>query len=178
MSIPTYFIFRTRQALSTRAGTIARMAIPVLLLIIGELASGQAHYIKKYRPLADSLSNAYGIPAAIILGVAIMESASGTSRNCKLLNNHFGIVGKNNLLKTKGVKTRYKQYPNAHASYMDFCRVLMKRKFYKRLKHNMDYLLWADAISKANYSEIPDIWKERVIATIRKNKLSVSQWPL
>jgi Bax protein len=172
MSRLTYSIHRN---LSGTGRAFIRLLLPVLVLIISESASAQSHYIKKYRPLADSLSDAYGIPAAIILGVAIMESASGTSRNCKLLNNHFGIVGKNNLLKTKGIKTRYKQYPNSHASYMDFCRVIMKRKYYKRLKNNMDYTLWADAISKANYSEIPDIWKERVIATIRKNKLSASQ---
>ncbi len=110
-----------------------------------------------------------------MLGVAIMESGSGTSRNCKLLNNHFGIIGKNNLLKTKGVKSRYKQYPDAMASYVDFCRLMTKKKFYKKLKGNMDHKLWADAISKAGYSEIPAIWKQRLLDIIRKNKLASSQ---
>jgi len=36
----------------------------------------------------------------------------------------------------------------------------------------MNYKLWVDAISKRGYSEIPDIWKERVLTTIQKNKLS------
>jgi Bax protein len=124
--------------------------------------------------MADSLSDEYGVPASVILGVAIMESASGTSRNCKLLNNHFGIVGKNDLLKTKGVKSRYKQYPNARASYIAFCKLMAKKKFYKKLKGNMDHKLWADAISKAGYSEIPEIWKQRLLDIIRKNKLSSS----
>ena len=109
-----------------------------------------------------------------MLGVAILESGSGTSRNCKLLNNHFGIVGKNDLLKTKGVKTRYKQYPDALASYVDFCKVIKKKKLYKKLKDNMDHRLWVDAISKAGYSEIPEYWRTKVLETIRKNKLSVS----
>ncbi|MEI9911305.1 MAG: glucosaminidase domain-containing protein [Bacteroidota bacterium] len=113
--------------------------------------------------------------ASVMLGVAIMESGSGTSRNCKLLNNHFGIIGKNNLLKTKGVKSRYKQYPDAMASYVDFCRLMTKKKFYKKLKGNMDHKLWADAISKAGYSEIPAIWKQRLLDIIRKNKLASSQ---
>lgn len=154
---------------------IARLILLLILFVTGEFVTAQSHYIGKYRPLADSLSSAYGIPAAIILGVAIMESGAGSSRNAKLLNNHFGIVGKNNLLKTKGVRSRYKQYPSVHASYLDFCRIIAKRKFYKRLKNNEDYTLWADAMSKAGYSEIPDIWKERVIATIRKHKLSASK---
>lgn len=122
--------------------------------------------------MADSLSSVYKVPTSIILGVAILESGSGTSRNCKLLNNHFGIVGKNNLLKTKKIKTRYKQYSDSLASYVDFCRLMTKKKFYKKLKDNSDYKLWADAISKAGYSEIPEYWRTKVLETIRKNKLS------
>ncbi|MDP4262729.1 MAG: glucosaminidase domain-containing protein [Bacteroidota bacterium] len=176
MSIKAYFIPRTMPTPAIAVTTPGRAFILVILLVACELAAGQSpRYVKKYKPLADSLSAVYGIPAAIILGVAIMESGAGGSRNCKLLNNHFGIVGKNNLLRTKGIKTRYKQYPDAQASYMDFCRVIKKKKFYKKLKDNMDYKLWADAISKTGYSEIPVEWKKRVIATIEKNKLSASQ---
>lgn len=154
---------------------ITKVLLLFSLLFICQAGSAQSKYIKKFRPIADSLSDEYGVPASVILGVAIMESGSGTSRNCKLLHNHFGIVGKNNLLKTKGVKTRYKQYPDALASYVDFCKLMKKKKFYKRLKGNMDHKLWADAISKAGYSEIPEIWKKRLLDIIRKNKLSSLQ---
>jgi Bax protein len=149
-----------------------KLILGALLLIICQSAFAQSKYIRKYRPMADSLSEVYKIPTSVMLGVAILESGSGTSRNCKLLNNHFGIVGKNNLLKTKGVKTRYKQYPDALASYVDFCKVIKKKRFYKKLKDNMDYKLWIDAISKAGYSEVPDYWKTKVLETIKKNKLS------
>jgi len=151
-----------------------KVVLLVFLLLGVQYSFAQSKYVQKYRPLADSLSAEYGIPAAVMLGVAIIESSSGTSRNCKLLNNHFGIIGKNKLLKTKGIKTRYKQYDNAIESYVGFCHLLKKKKFYKKLKGNMDYKLWIDAISKANYSEIPDIWKQRILATIRKNKLSAT----
>jgi Bax protein len=149
-----------------------RLLMLVLLSVILNSSFAQTKFVKKFRPLADSLSTEYGIPASVILGISIIESSSGTSRNCKLLNNYFGIVGKNKLLKTKGIKTRYKQYHDATASFIDFCHVIKKKKFYKILKGNMNYNLWADAISKSGYSEIPVIWKERIIATIRKNKLS------
>jgi Bax protein len=89
-----------------------------------------------------------------------------------LLNNHFGIVGKNDLLKTKRIKTRYKQYRDSLASYVDFCKLMTKKRFYKDLRDNSDYSLWVDAISKAGYSEIPDYWKTKVLEMIRKNKLS------
>jgi flagellum-specific peptidoglycan hydrolase FlgJ len=161
--------------ISPLAGPKRRFGSTLLILILLlalQPVFGQSKYIKKYRPLADSLSEAYGIPTAVILGVAIIESGSGGSRNCKLLNNHFGIIGKNNVLKTKGIKTRYKQYPNSTASYIDFARLMTHKKFYSRLKGNDDYLLWLDAISKAGYSEIPEEWKKRIAAAIKKNKLS------
>ena len=143
----------------------------LLLIFISQSLIAQSKYVKKYRPLADSLSSVYGVPTSIILGVAILESGSGTSRNCKLLKNHFGIVGKNDLLKTKRIKTRYKQYRDSLASYVDFCKLMTKKKFYKKLKDNTDYTLWAEAISNAGYSEVPEYWKTKVVETIRKNKL-------
>ena len=148
----------------------------VLLMLSAGIAAQTStkNFIAKYRPLADSLSEAYGIPASVILGVSIVESGSGTSRNCRLLNNFFGIVGKNNLLKTKGIKTRYRQYPDATASFVDFCKLLAKKKYYKKLKGNMDYKLWTDAISKSGYSEVPSVWKQRINDTIRKNKLAAT----
>ena len=124
--------------------------------------------------MADSLSSVYGVPTSVILGVAILESGSGTSRNCKLLNNHFGIVGKNDLLKTQRIKSRYKQYNDSMASYVDFCKLMTKKKFYRKLKNNTDYKLWVEAICASGYSEIPDYWKQKVLETIRKNKLAVA----
>ena len=153
---------------------LIRILLVFFLVFTCYFSHAQSKYVKKYRPLADSLSSVYGVPTSIILGVAILESGAGKSRNCKLLNNHFGIVGKNNLLKTNNIKTRYKQYPDSQASYVDFCKLMKKKKFYKKLKHNSDYRLWAEAISQAGYSEIPDYWRTKVLETIRKNKLSKS----
>jgi Bax protein len=56
---------------------------------------------------------------------------------------------------------------------VDFCKLMKKKKFYKKLKGNMDYKIWVDAISKVGYSEVPDYWKKKVLETIKKNKLSV-----
>ena len=150
-----------------------KLLLLVFLLIITHSAFTQSKYVKKFRPIADSLSAEYGVPVSVILGVAILESGSCTSHNCKLLNNHFGIKGKNNLLKTKGIKTAYKQYPDARSSFIDFCKLMKKKKFYKKLEGNMNYKLWVDAISKVGYSEVPDYWKAKVLETIKKNKLSV-----
>jgi len=146
----------------------------LLCVFTFQCLQAQSKYVKKYKPLADSLAAVYELPAAVILGVAIVESGSGTSRNAKLLNNHFGIVGKNNLLKTKGIKSRYKQYGKVADSYLDFCGLLSRRKFYSSLKGNKDYRVWVDAISKTGYSEMPEEWKKRINGAIRKNKLSTT----
>lgn len=143
----------------------------VLLTVLVSLASAQKNYVSKYRPLADSLSAVYEIPAGVILAVAIVESGGGNSRNARLLNNHFGIVGKNNLLKTKGIRTRYKQYPSVAASYTAFCQLLTRKKFYKKLKGEKKAKDWIEAISKAGYSESPKEWVKRVSETVKKYKL-------
>src|SRR5690606_7874251 len=155
---------------STKLATGIRRGIVVwgiLVMMAVQPVFSQAKYIQTYRPLADSLSVVYGIPSSVMLGVAIIESGSGTSRNAKLLNNHFGIVGKNNLLKTKGIRSRYKQYPSVKASYIGFCQLLTRKKFYPKLKGNNDYKRWLEAMSKAGYSEAPVEWKKRISAAIR-----------
>ena len=142
-----------------------------LCLLLFSAAHSQSAYIKKYKPLARELSLEFGIPASVILGIAIVESSGGAGKTSKLLNNHFGIVGKNDVKKTHKVKTRYKQYPNAAASFRDFCKMISKKKFYSKLKGNTHYLLWLDAISKTGYSEAPAVWKKRIAGVIQKNKL-------
>ena len=146
----------------------------LFVMLASQTVSAQSKYIKQYKPIADSLSDVYGVPTSVMLGVAIIESGAGKSRNCKLLNNHFGVKGKNNLLKTKGIKTSYKQYPDGRASYVAFCKLMTKKRFYPKLKGKKDHTLWLDAISKAGYSTVPDEWKRNITAAIRKHKLAES----
>ena len=134
-------------------------------------ARSQDAYILKYRPLADPLAAQYGIPVTLILGIAVLESSSGTSRNARLLNNHFGIVGKNRLLQTKGIRTRYKQYPDADSSFVDFCKLLSHRKYYAKLRGSADTDAWVDAMARAGYSERPDEWRtlaEKYVRSVRR----------
>src|SRR5678815_298043 len=114
---------REKKSLIPSALNRKYSSILLLLLFLLPIAgfTQTKTFINKFRPLADSLSEEYQIPAALILGVSIIESSSGTSRNCKLLNNYFGIVGKNDLLKTRGIRTRYKQYEDATESFVHFC---------------------------------------------------------
>ncbi len=146
--------------------------LAIFIVFIARFSTAQSKYINTYKPIADSLSAVYGIPASLMLGIAIIESGAGKSRNCQLLNNHFGIKGKNNLLKTKGIRSAYKQFSDGRACYVAFSKLVSKRKFYSKLKGNMDYRLWLDALSKSNYSMVPEEWKRNITAAIRKHKLA------
>jgi len=146
----------------------------ILLVAAIQPVSGQSKYIKQYKPIADSLSSIYGIPSSVMLGIAIIESGAGQSRNCKLLNNHFGIKGKNDLMRTKGIQTAYKQYPDGRASYVSFNLLMTRKKFYPKLKGKMDHKPWLDAISKSGYSTVPEEWKRNITAAIKKHNLAES----
>lgn len=142
-----------------------------MLIFYVTIVLGQKSYIQKYQPLADSLSRLYDIPSCVILGVAVVESSSGSGQVVKLLNNHFGIIGKNQLLKTKGIRTRYKYYPTDTASYIHFVQIISRRKFYKKFRTNRSCKEWIFAISNTGYSEKPEIWRKRIMNVIEKYKL-------
>jgi len=147
----------------------------LLLQVSSPLAAQKISFREKYQPLVDSLSSVYQIPASVILGVAIIESGSGTSRNSKLLKNFFGIKGRNNLLTTKGIRSSYKQYKTDTASFIDFCKLVAKKQFYPKLAGNPDYRLWIEALSKTGYSEVPATWRNLIINAIKKNGLGKAE---
>lgn len=129
-------------------------------------------YITQHLALANKLSEQFGIPAPVILAVAMVESASGTGKAAKNLNNHFGIVGKNHQKPKKGAHTsRYKEYKSVAESYSDFCKLISGKSFYSCLKDSADCVAWVKAISTTGYSTQPSIWKKRVLSTIASNKL-------
>ena len=128
-------------------------------------------YIAKYKPLVDSLSMEYGIPVSIITAISIVESGAGKSQPATLLNNHFGMVGRNTAMKRKGIKTKYKEYLNAAASFRDFCGMVSRKKYYRSLNGSNDYDKWVNAMAKAGYSTTPEVWKKEILYAIRKYKL-------
>lgn len=143
----------------------------LLLSINNVFANDAKKYIKKYHELVICLSEEFGIPVSIITAISLIESGAGKSRNCRLLKNHFGMIGKNNLLKTKGIKSKFKQYEEDEDSFRDFCRMVARKKYYAKLKGKMDYKLWVEAMAKAGYSTTPTVWKKEIYGAIKGNEL-------
>ncbi len=149
-----------------------KIYIITLLLTVSINVNAQkvtTNYIEKFLPVSQKLCVEYGIPASIILGVSILESGSGTSTNCRQLNNYFGITGKNNLKKRRSV---YKQYATAEDSFVDFCKIVSRKKFYPKLKNNMSYQQWLTAMNHAKYAGAKGVWISRVSSIIVKHRLS------
>ena len=65
----------------------------VLTLASARLAAQPLAYVKQYQQTVIALSDSFGIPAELIMGIALVESGAGTSQVCKILHNHFLLGG-------------------------------------------------------------------------------------
>jgi flagellum-specific peptidoglycan hydrolase FlgJ len=110
-------------------------------------------YINKYDSLAVEVMNTYGIPASLVLGVALQESGGGTSKLCRTKHNHFGLKGRVKSSKTKsGYVTAYRSFESDEAAYLFFGKMISSKKYYVDLRCNMDYMKWLKAMKAAKYA--------------------------
>ncbi|MGN7203490.1 glucosaminidase domain-containing protein [Pedobacter sp. SAFR-022] len=144
--------------------------LSVGLLHFGAFAQTTRNYIEENLPLAQQLMRENNIPASIILGIAIHESAAGTSKIARYLNNHFGVKGQNN---SKKIRSSYKGYSSVEDSYHHFIDFLQSRTAFSNLfaKYGgSDYASWAKGIQKGGYAH-SKVWSAQVIALIKKYEL-------
>jgi len=127
-------------------------------------------YINAYAEHAQVLMREYKVPASIILAVAIHESAAGTSKIARYLNNHFGIKGANS---NTEIRSSYKDYPTVAESYDHFLDFLQSRASFSNLfdKYDQyDYKNWARGIQRGGYARSRS-WASQVVGIIKKNNL-------
>lgn len=129
-------------------------------------------YVNKFNSLAIEIMNTYQIPASLILGIALQESAAGTSKLCRTNHNHFGVKGRVKSSKTKsGYVTTYRKFDSDEAAYMYIGELISSRKYYTGLKGDMDYMKWLKAIHAAKYATSPT-WISHVDKMIKRYKLT------
>lgn len=129
------------------------------------------NYIEQNKTFAQQLMEETGVPASVILAIAIHESAYGNSRIARHLNNHFGIKGKN---QSKTIRSAYKGYETPLDSYRDFVALLKRRKATQPLFENnspTDYQAWLAGIARAGYSVSKD-WRGKVLSIISRYNLN------
>ena len=117
-------------------------------------------YIEKYKSVAQSNRDKYGIPASIILGQAILESGSGTGPLSQYANNHFGIkchknwTGESVKYDDDSVDECFRKYDNPYDSFQDHAVFLTSGSRYSTLfKFDIkDYKSWAFGLKNAGYA--------------------------
>ena len=147
--------------------------ILLFLLSLSFTASAQnsaTRYIEKHKDEAVELMKKHGVPASIILAVAMHESANGTSVIARHLNNHFGMKGKNTSTK---IRSSYRGYESVESSYEDFISLLQRKRQFSSMFDKFthyDYKNWAYGIQRGGYAA-SRTWGSQVMGTIKKFKL-------
>jgi len=146
------------------------------LVVSAQQKNTSQSYIEKFKDNAIAIMHQSGIPASIILGIAMHESGNGNSAVARNLNNQFGVKGggtavyyKNN----KKIHSSYKQYDSVLDSFEDFARIMTERKQFSHLAENLsqyDYKGWVKGIQRAGYAS-SKTWGSQVLAIIKKYKL-------
>lgn len=127
-------------------------------------------YIDDHADMAQELMHSYQVPASLILGIAIHESAAGQSKIARHLNNHFGFKGPNS---NTEIRSAYRDFPDVDSSYNYFISFLKSREHYNDLfeKHDQyDYYSWVKGIQRGGYAH-SRTWASQVLAIIKKYEL-------
>lgn len=155
--------------------------ILITILLVSALAVSAQNtsqsYIEKFKDNAVRIMHESGVPASIILAVAMHESANGNSNIAKKLNNQFGVKGYDAHVyynNNKKVKTYYRKYDSVMDSFQDFARIMTERKQFSHLTETLshyDYTGWAKGIQRSGYCSSHK-WAAQVLTIIKKYNLN------
>src|ERR1700753_3427083 len=158
-----------------------KKTVLVIALLVSYFAvsaqNTSACYIEKFKDDAIRIMHQSGIPASIVLAVAMHESGCGNSLLAKQFNNQFGVKGLDkHVLVTHDKKklTSYKKYDSVMDSFEDFSRVLLDKKKFAHLAHEFthyDYAGWDKGIQHSGYGS-SHTWASQVTTIIRKYQLN------
>ena len=158
-----------------------KLLLTITLLVSALAVSAQTtsqSYIEEFKDNAIRIMHETGVPASIVLAVAMHESACGKSNIAQKLNNQFGVKGGERTFyykHKKKVSTAYKKYDSVMDSFEDFARIMTERKQFSHLTEELthyDYLGWAKGIQHSGYCSSRK-WASQVLTIIRKYQLNL-----
>lgn len=136
-----------------------------------------ASYIAKFKTIAITEMNKYGIPASITLAQALLESGTGNSDLAKYANNHFGIKcttdwkGKGYYKDDDQKDDCFRVYNNPEESFKDHSEFLKRKRYASLFELDKDdYEGWAKGLKAAGYATNPK-YPELLINIIEKYSL-------
>jgi flagellum-specific peptidoglycan hydrolase FlgJ len=149
----------------------------VLSTFAASAQTSSKSYIDKFKDDAIRIMHQSGVPASIILAIAMHESGNGNSAIAQNLNNQFGMKGTDVVVykrRCKKIRTQYKKYDSVAESFQDFARIMTEKKKFSDLSQKLshyDYLGWAHGIQRAGYASSRK-WATQVLGLIRKYQLN------
>ncbi len=120
----------------------------------------QLAYVNRFKDVARSEMNKYGIPASITLAQGLIESNAGESRLSRENNNHFGMKCFSKSCK-KGHcanftddshKDFFRKYATSWESYRAHSQLLSGKRYRGLSAHGKDFKKWAHGLKKAGYA--------------------------
>ncbi len=156
-------------------------------MIDGKRKKDEAYLAKKYKKYRVSNKNIRTLykkmkpaPISILLSQGILESGWGTSRFFEEANNVFGVWSvdpSEPRIKAGEARTNkqvyLRKYPTLKESMADYMRLLARHKAYSKFREKLqvtnNYKVLVPRLDK--YSEMGEVYTDRLIDTIKYNKL-------
>jgi len=135
-------------------------------------------FINKYKDMAITEMEKFGIPASIKLAQALIESRAGESRLAVSNNNYFGMKCFSKKCK-KGHCTNatddhhkdfFRKYKNVRESWNAHSSLISRGRYAKLSQFGNDYKKWATGLKKAGYATDKN-YDKKLINTIEKYRL-------
>jgi len=119
-------------------------------------------YIERYKDIAITEMERYGIPASIKLAQALLESGNGNSSLAREANNHFGIkctpewVGGKTYKDDDRRDDCFRVYAQPEDSFKDHSQFLLRKRYAALFELDKDdYKGWARGLKAAGYATNP-----------------------
>jgi hypothetical protein len=119
-------------------------------------------YVERFRGIAISEMEKYGIPASITLAQGLLESGNGNGSLAREANNHFGIKcgadwkGKSILKDDDQKNDCFRVYNTPEESFRDHSEFLLRKRYATLFELDKnDYQGWALGLKQAGYATNP-----------------------
>ena len=135
-------------------------------------------YIRRFKDVAISEKEKYGIPASVKMAQAIVESNAGQSALSTKNNNHFGIKCFSKTCK-KGHcsnfgddshKDFFRKYSSSWESWRAHSKMIVGGRYKSLLKHGNDYRKWAHGLKAKGYATAKH-YEQTLVSMIEKYHL-------
>lgn len=136
-------------------------------------------YIRRFKDVAQTEGQKFGIPASIKMAQALLESNAGRSGLATKNNNHFGIKCFSKNCK-KGHcanfnddhhKDFFRKYKSPWESWRAHSKFIANGRYKSLKKHGNDYEAWAYGLKELGYATDPN-YPQKLIQKIEKYQLN------